>query len=105
MAGKFSKVARPAAPLITTPKELGAWIRARRVESSLRIDDAAALCGVSVQLLSDLENGGRAVGIDKVFAVTNALGLDLRVTLRGEAEGDFPDENNLTEEAGDAPAV
>ncbi|CAN5915932.1 hypothetical protein BH11PSE8_BH11PSE8_22690 [soil metagenome] len=36
---------------------LGPAIRARRRAQSLRIDDAASLSGVSVDLLSRLENG------------------------------------------------
>jgi len=40
----------------------------------LRIDDAAALVGVSKDTLSRLENG-RAVGTDKLMAVVQGLGL------------------------------
>lgn len=83
MAGKFPKITNQPSPTISSARELGQWIRVRRIAAGIRIDDAAALSNVSVQLLSDLENGNRSVGIDKVFAVINCLGLDLMVKPRG----------------------
>jgi len=56
---------------------LGTAIRSRRREQSLRIDDAAALSGVSVDLLSRLENGKGSVRLDKLLAVLDGLGLAL----------------------------
>lgn len=99
MAGKFPKITNPLSPQISSAQELGQWIRARRIAAAIRIDDAAALSNVSVQLLSDLENGNRSVGIDKVFAVINCLGLDLMVKPRGE---DL-DDRDAEIEADDAP--
>lgn len=58
---------------------LGAAVRARRREQSLRIDDAASLSGVSVDLLSRLENGKGSVRMDKLLAVLDGLGLALVV--------------------------
>lgn len=46
---------------------------------SLRIDDAAALLGVSVDLMSRLENGQGSVRLDKVMAVLDGLGMALMV--------------------------
>jgi len=54
-------------------------VRARRRGQSLRIDDAAALSGVSVDLLSRLENGKGSVRLDKLLAVLDGLGLALVV--------------------------
>ncbi|HEY4079192.1 MAG TPA: helix-turn-helix domain-containing protein [Burkholderiaceae bacterium] len=62
---------------ITAPADLGPVIRARRREQSLRIDDAAALSGVSVDLLSRLENGKGSVRFDKLLTVLDSLGLAL----------------------------
>jgi ribosome-binding protein aMBF1 (putative translation factor) len=59
--------------------ELGEIIRRRRKDSGLRIDDAAALSGVSVDLLSRLENGKSGVATDRLLKVLDALGLALRV--------------------------
>ncbi|MBV8125898.1 MAG: helix-turn-helix transcriptional regulator [Burkholderiaceae bacterium] len=62
---------------ISAPADLGPAIRARRREQSLRIDDAASLSGVSVDLLSRLENGKGSVRVDKLLTVLDSLGLAL----------------------------
>ena len=58
-------------------KQFGAIIRQQRKQTGLRIDDAAALCGVSVSLLSGLENGSRPVGLPKALQVAQQLGVSL----------------------------
>ena len=71
-----SSSALALAPLhITDTSELGRLIRQRRREQSLRIDDAASLSGVSVDLLSRLENGKGSVRLDKLLTVLDGLGL------------------------------
>jgi transcriptional regulator with XRE-family HTH domain len=60
-------------------QELGRIVRAQRRTSGLRIDDAAALCGVSVDLLSRLENGRSGVSTDRVLKVMDGLGLAMVV--------------------------
>ena len=68
------------APLrIANTSDLGPVVRARRREQSLRIDDAASLSGVSVDLLSRLENGKGSVRLDKLLTVLDGLGLALIV--------------------------
>ncbi|CAD5371786.1 Transcriptional regulator [Rubrivivax sp. A210] len=68
------------APLhIETAADLGPAVRAHRREQSLRIDDAASLSGVSVDLLSRLENGKGSVRFDKLLTVLDGLGLALVV--------------------------
>ena len=62
---------------ITDASGLGPTIRARRRAQLLRIDDAASLSGVSVDLLSRLENGKGSVRLDKLLAVLDSLGLAL----------------------------
>jgi transcriptional regulator with XRE-family HTH domain len=59
--------------------KLGSIIRARRRASKLRIDDAAALCGVSVDLLSRLENGRSGISTDRLLKVLDGLGLTLAI--------------------------
>jgi transcriptional regulator with XRE-family HTH domain len=59
--------------------DLGQAIREKRRSSGLRIDDAASLCGVSVDLLSRLENGASGVLTDRVLKVLEGLGLALLV--------------------------
>ncbi|MBL8372519.1 MAG: helix-turn-helix transcriptional regulator [Burkholderiaceae bacterium] len=70
-------VRRPT--LLTTASGLGPVVRERRKSQSLRIDDAAGLLGVSVDLMSRLENGQGTVRLDKALAVLDGLGLTLMV--------------------------
>jgi transcriptional regulator with XRE-family HTH domain len=78
----------PDRPTIETVAEFGAFIRSMRTRSGLRIDDAAALCGVSVALLSALENGKpRGVGLDKVLNIARQLGLAILAVPRSDLPG------------------
>jgi len=74
----------PESPVVDSIESFGAFIRSLRTQQQLRIDDAAALCSVSVQLLSDLENGKRSVGLDKALAVAQQLGLSLLAIPKSE---------------------
>jgi transcriptional regulator with XRE-family HTH domain len=65
--------------LIRRAADVGPLVRARRHAQALRIDDAAALTGVSVDLFSRLENGKGAVRLDKLLTVLDGLGLALVV--------------------------
>lgn len=58
---------RPA--LLKSATGLGPIVRERRKSQSLRIDDAAGLLGVSVDLMSRLENGQGSVRLDKALTV------------------------------------
>lgn len=84
MTGKITPTPRPESPCVETAAEFGAFIRCLRTQHQLRIDDAAALCGVSVQLLSDLEKGRRAVGLDKALKVARQLGVAVLALPRAE---------------------
>jgi transcriptional regulator with XRE-family HTH domain len=64
---------------VASLQDLGRCIRQKRKASGLRIDDAAALCGVSVDLLSRLENGKSGVATDRVLKVLDGLGLVMLV--------------------------
>ena len=65
--------------LLKTATALGPIVRERRKSQSLRIDDAAGLLGVSVDLMSRLENGQGSVRLDKAVTVLDGLGLTLMV--------------------------
>ena len=58
---------------------LGAAIRNRRKQAGIRIDDAAALCGISVSTLSAIENGSRPARIDTILLVMGKLGMNLQI--------------------------
>jgi len=84
MARTITQLPLPESPVVDSVEAFGAFIRSLRTQQQLRIDDAAALCGVSVQLLSDLENGNRSVGLDKALAVAQQLGLSLLAVPKSE---------------------
>lgn len=75
----------PALQPVAVLRDIGIQIRAARKQQGLRIDDAASLCGVSVDLLSRLENGKGGIGTDKVLQVLSGLGLELFVAAKGHA--------------------
>jgi transcriptional regulator with XRE-family HTH domain len=64
-----------AARIINEMLDVGALVRSKRRQQKLRIDDAAALTDVSVDLFSRLENGKGAVRLDKLLQVLDAMGL------------------------------
>jgi transcriptional regulator with XRE-family HTH domain len=64
-----------AALIIENTADIGLLVRAQRRQQKLRIDDAAALTHVSVDLFSRLENGKSAVRLDKLLLVLDAMGL------------------------------
>lgn len=72
------------APLARDMGALGTLVRNRRLEQSMRIDDAAALLGVSSNVLSRLENG-HPVGSDRLFRVLEGLGLNMLVLPKSES--------------------
>lgn len=84
MARKIRPQPLPESPIVDSLETFGAFVRSQRTQQQLRIDDAAALCGVSVQLLSDLENGKRSVGLDKALGVAQQLGLSLLAIPKSE---------------------
>ena len=84
MARTITQQPLPESPVVDSIEAFGAFIRSLRTQQQLRIDDAAALCGVSVQLLSDLENGKRSVGLDKALAIARQMGLSLLAVPKSE---------------------
>lgn len=75
----------PAVKVVRELAELGQQVRAHRKKQGLRIDDAAALNGVSVDLLSRLENGAGGIRTDKLLAVLDGLGLALIIAPKDHA--------------------
>nr|WP_314546565.1 helix-turn-helix domain-containing protein [uncultured Massilia sp.] len=71
--------------VLTQASALGALVRQRRRSQQLRIDDAAGLLGVSVDLMSRLENGQGTVRLDKAMAILDGLGLALVVVPKEHA--------------------
>lgn len=77
--------AQPASdPQIDSLDALGAAVRNARARARMRIDDAAAFCGVSADVLSRLENG-KPVTSDRLLKVLKGLGLEALVVSREQA--------------------
>jgi len=71
-------------PLVKDVNSIGQLVRHRRLTLALRIDDAARTCGVAVNVLSRLENGG-TVGADRLLRVLSGLGLAMLVVTKEDA--------------------
>ena len=68
---------------ISSTKKLGQAVRAKRKADGLTQTKAAALCGVGVRFISDLENGKSTVELGKALSVLGGLGLTIDVRPRG----------------------
>jgi transcriptional regulator with XRE-family HTH domain len=85
MARTIPRLPLPEKATIDSQAEFGAFVRAQRSQLQLRIDDAASLCGVSVKLLSELENGKeRSVSLDNVLKIATQLGIAIVAVPRTE---------------------
>jgi y4mF family transcriptional regulator len=71
--------------IVSTAKEFGAAIRARRKELGLTQAALAEFTGFSVSFLSDLENGKQTAELGKALYLANLLGLDAELRKRGDA--------------------
>jgi y4mF family transcriptional regulator len=59
--------------------EMALKIREERELRRLSQTDLAAFAGVSLNFISQLESGKKTVRIDKLLAVLNALGLEVKI--------------------------
>lgn len=62
--------------------QLSHSVRARRRELGLSQSDAAELAGVSERFVRFVETGKESVRMDKLTALLDVLGLELRATRR-----------------------
>ncbi len=65
---------------------VGERIRGRREELGWKQDDLATKAGISKSFLSDLENGKRNVGADKLLDIARALSLSLDYLMTGKCD-------------------
>jgi len=70
---------------MTTAQAIGQIVHARRKAAKLTQARASALAGVGTRFLSELERGKPTVELGKTLKVLTILGLELRITTRGEA--------------------
>lgn len=84
MARRLPSTQAVSDPRIESLEGLGATVRNARAQARMRIDDAAAFCGVSADVLSRLENG-KSITTDRLFKVLDGLGLEVLVISREQA--------------------
>jgi len=67
---------------VTTPKDLGAIVRAVRREAGIDQATAAGLAGVGTRFLGDVERGKPTLRLGLVLQVLERLGLELTISRR-----------------------
>ena len=77
MTKQIKTLATPDLNQNLTLELLGQAIRARRTQSHLRLEDAAALCGVAKQTLQDIEHGQGKSQMTTILQICSGLGIKL----------------------------
>ncbi|MFI4963183.1 MAG: helix-turn-helix domain-containing protein [Legionellales bacterium] len=77
MAKNILKLITPDLTQALTMDLLGRAIKARRTQSCLRLEDAAALCGVAKQTFMKVEHGQETSQIGTVLQICAGLGIKL----------------------------
>jgi HTH-type transcriptional regulator/antitoxin HipB len=69
---------------VITAREIGALVRRRRTEGAGVLQaNAAALAGVGLRFLSELERGKETAELGKVLQVLERIGLEVWIVPRG----------------------
>lgn len=76
---KLIKLKNPLLEQTLTASLLGQAIKARRTQSGLRLEDAAALCGVAKQTFMKIEHGHPASQLKSILRVCSALGIKIHI--------------------------
>jgi transcriptional regulator with XRE-family HTH domain len=74
---------------IQSVAELGLAIRAVRRSSAVRLDDLAAVAGVSKQFVGDVEYGKPTVQLGLVLKLLAELGMPLQLDIPNDAHAEF----------------
>ncbi len=78
--------------------QLGRCVRAQRKMQGATQVEFAALCGVGVRFISELENGKATMELGRVLKVLKSLGLEVSVQPRSWLSNNSPKEN-ITKES------
>lgn len=70
--------------IVRTPADVGALVRRARKRSGRTLVETAALAGVGVRFLHELEHGKPTASLGKTLTVLHRLGLVVTITPRGE---------------------
>ena len=68
--------------IIRSSADVGAWVHHARVSSGVTLVDAAALSGVGVRFLHELEHGKSSASLGKVLQVLDRMGLEIEIRRR-----------------------
>ncbi len=77
MAKRVIATKAPNLDLPVDMSRLGEFVRFKRTSLDLTIENAASLCGVSKQAMSNIELGVDSVKLATLFKVINQLGISL----------------------------
>jgi transcriptional regulator with XRE-family HTH domain len=78
----MTKILQSEAQDLLTSERLGEYIRAKRKQLGMRIDDAAAFCGVAKDTLMKVEHGNPKVQLGSVLLICKGLGIILQANSR-----------------------
>jgi transcriptional regulator with XRE-family HTH domain len=79
MAKRIMKLPTPDLSQSVTAKLLGEAIKAKRTQSNLRLEDAAALCGVAKQTLMRIEHGHDTSQFSIMLQICGSMGITLQI--------------------------
>ena len=76
---KLTKLKNPSLEQPLTASLLGQAIKARRTQSGLRLEDAAALCGVAKQTFMRIEHGHPTSQLQSILQICAGLGIKIYI--------------------------
>lgn len=86
MAKRIKKLSTPDLSQPMGAKLLGEAIKARRTQSNLRLEDAAALAGVAKQTFMQIEHGHETSQLGTILQICHSLGIRLSIKPWKEAD-------------------
>ncbi|MFW2571515.1 helix-turn-helix domain-containing protein [Legionella sp. 29fVS95] len=91
MAKQIKKLQTPNLQSSLTAQLLGDAIKARRTQSNLKLEDAAALCGIAKETFMKIEHGQSNCQLASVLKICSGLGVNLYIKPWVENGGDKND--------------
>jgi transcriptional regulator with XRE-family HTH domain len=79
MAKILKAIKSPTPEKILTSKLLGKYVRAKRSQLGLTIEEAAAFCCVAKNTLMNLEHGHTKLQLGSMLQICQGLGIQLKV--------------------------
>ena len=76
---KLKKLKNPPLDQTLSASLIGEAIKARRTQSGLRLEDAAALCGVAKQTFMKIEHGRPRSQLQSILQICSTLGIKIYI--------------------------